>query len=211
MEHEIVETEVEGPTEVIAELSEKPDTENDVLLAALSLFAKKGFYNTSIAEIAVAAGVKNTAAVYHHFKNKQVIAAKLYDNISDSLNFSIDDIRRKNSKSSEQLKGVVNLMFTLADDAPDIMRFLLLMKLDEFLTEEKSMLESPAFVKIQKIIQSGIKAGEIRNLDPLLIYAYFFGIINNILRMVLTDVLEKDASAYQSQAWLSAWNIIAKK
>jgi hypothetical protein len=85
------------------------------------------------------------------------------------------------------------------------------MKLDEFLTEEKSMLESPAFVKIQKIIQSGIKAGEIRNLDPLLIYAYFFGIINNILRMVLTDVLEKDASAYQSQAWLSAWNIIAKK
>jgi AcrR family transcriptional regulator len=211
MEHEIVETEVEGTTEVIAELSEKPDTENDVLLAALSLFAKKGFYNTSIAEIAEAAGVKNTAAVYHHFKNKQVIAAQLYDNISDSLNFSIDDIRRKNSKSSEQLKGVVNLMFTLADDAPDIMRFLLLMKLDEFLTEEKSMLESPAFVKIQKIIQSGIKAGEIRNLDPFLIYAYFFGIINNILRMVLTGVLDKDANAYQSQAWLSAWNLIAKK
>ena len=73
------------------------------------------------------------------------------------------------------------------------------------------MLESPAFVKIQKIIQSGIKAGEIRNIDPWLAHAYFFGIINNTLRMVLAGILEKYADAYQSQVWLTAWNTIAKK
>ncbi|MEQ1739300.1 MAG: TetR/AcrR family transcriptional regulator [Methyloglobulus sp.] len=193
------------------EVQDKAETRDEILLAALKLFAEKGFFNTSLTEIAEAAGVKNTSAVYHHFKNKQAIATQLFANILDSLNISIDDIRRKNQKSSEQLRGIVDLLFKLTDDAPDVMRFLLILKLDEFLPEEKPMLETPAFIKIYKIIQSGIKAGEIRSIDPMLVNAYFFGIINNTLRMVLTGALDKNADAYQSQVWLAAWNAIAKK
>jgi AcrR family transcriptional regulator len=187
------------------------ETQDQILLAALKLFAAKGFFNTSLTEIAEASGVKNTGVLYQHFKNKQAIATQLYANILDSLNISIDDIRRKNQKSSEQLRGIVDLLFKLTDEAPDVIRFLLVLNLNECLPEEKPMLESPAFVKIQKIIQSGIKAGEIRNIDPWLAHTYFFGIINNTLRMVLAGILEKDADAYQSQVWLAAWNTIAKK
>ncbi len=189
----------------------KSETQDEILLAALKLFAEKGYFNTSLTDITEAAGLKNTGVLYHYFKNKQMIASKLYANISDSLNISIDDIRRRNQKSSEQLRGIVDLLFKLTDDAPDVMRFLLILKLDEFLPEEKPVLETPAFVKIIKIIQSGIKAGEIRNIDPQLVNAYFFGIINNTLRMVLTGALDKKADAYQSATWLSAWNAIAKK
>lgn len=193
-----------------SELS-KAETSDEILLAALKLFAEKGFFNTSLTEIAESAGLKNTSAVYQHFKNKQAIASQLYANILDSLSISIDDIRRKNQKSPEQLRGIVDLLFQLTDDAPDIMRFLLILKLDEFLPEEKPLQESAAFVKIHKIIQSGIKGGEIRNIEPMLANAYFFGIINNTLRMILTDALNNKADAYQSQAWLAAWNVIAKK
>jgi AcrR family transcriptional regulator len=166
------------------EVQDKAETRDEILLAALKLFAEKGFFSTSLTEIAEAAGVKNTSAVYHHFKNKQAIATQLFANILDSLNISIDDIRRKNQKSSEQLRGIVDLLFKLTDDAPDVMRFLLILKLDEFLPEEKPMLETPAFIKIHKIIQSGIKAGEIRSIDPMLVNAYFFGIINNTCRLL---------------------------
>jgi AcrR family transcriptional regulator len=193
------------------ETQEKGETQDQILLAALKLFAEKGFFNTSLTEITELAGVKNTNVVYQHFKNKQAIAAQLYANIHDSLNISIDDIRRKNQKSSEQLRGIVDLLFKLTDEVPDVMGFLLALRLDEFLPEEKPMLESPAFVKIQKIIQAGIKAGEIRNIDPWLAHAYFFGIINNTLRMVLAGALNKNAEAYQAQVWLAAWNVIAKK
>jgi AcrR family transcriptional regulator len=205
MEQEIVEIEAR------AETQDKAGIQDEILLAALKLFAEKGFFSTSLTEIAEAVGLKNTSAIYHHFKNKQAIAAQLYANILDSLSISIDDIRRKNQKPSEQLRGIVDLLFRLTDDAPDVMHFLLILKLDEFLPEEKPMQETPAFVKTQKIIQSGIKAGEIRNIDPLLVNAYFFGIINNTLRMVLTGALDKKADAYQAQVWLAAWSIIAKK
>lgn len=195
----------------IETIQTKSEQQDEILLAALKLFAEKGYFNTSLNEIAEAAGIKTISILYQHFNNKQAIASKLYGNILDSLNISVDDIRRRNQKSSEQLRGIVDLLFKLTDDAPCIMKFLLVLKINEFLPEEKAIFESSAFVKILKIIQSGIRAGEIRNIDPILANAYFFGIINSTLRSVLTGELDKKADAYQSQTWLTAWNVIAKK
>lgn len=189
----------------------KAETQDEIVRAALKLFATKGYFNTSLTDIAEAAGIKNTSAIYHHFKNKQMIAAQLYANIFDSLSISVDDISRRTQKSSEQLRGIVDLFFRLTDDVPDVMRFLLILKLNEFLPEEKPVLETDAFVKIINIIHTGIKAGEIRNIDPLLVNAYFFGIITNTLRLVLTGALDKKADAYLPQTWVSAWSVIAKK
>lgn len=187
------------------------EIQDDILLAALQLFADKGYFNTSLSDIVEAAGIKTTSALYHHFKNKQMIASVLYEKIFDSLNVSIDDIRRRNQKSSDQLRGIVDLLFGLTDEAPDVIRFLLILKSDEFLPEQKPVIETAPFVKIIKIIQAGIKSGEIRNIDPIVGYSCFFGIINTTLRMVLTGALDKQADAYLATAWLAAWNAIAKK
>jgi AcrR family transcriptional regulator len=189
----------------------KSETQDEILLAALKLFAEKGYFNTSLTDIKDAAGIKTTSGIYQHFKNKQTIASALYANIFDSLNISIDDIRRRNKKSSEQLREIVDLLFRLTTEAPDVMQFLLVLKIHEFLPEEKPLLETAPFSKIVKIIQAGIKAGEIRNMDPVLGYAFFFGIINQTLRLLLTGALDKKPEVYQSQAWLAAWNAIAKR
>jgi AcrR family transcriptional regulator len=189
----------------------KSEIYDEILLAALKLFAEKGYFNTSLTDIVEAAEIKTTSVLYHHFKNKQMIATVLYENIFDSLNVSVDDIRRKNQKSSDQLRGIVDLLFRLTDEASYVMQFLLILKIDEFLPEQKPVLETAAFIKIIKIIQAGIKAGEIRNIDPKLCYAYFFGIINSTLRLVLTGAVDKSADTYLSSTWLTAWNAIAKK
>jgi len=189
----------------------KSEIYDEILLAALKLFAEKGYFNTSLTDIVEAAEIKTTSVLYHHFKNKQMIATVLYENIFDSLNVSVDDIRRKNQKSSDQLRGIVDLLFRLTDEASYVMQFLLILKIDEFLPEQKPVLETAAFIKIIKIIQAGINAGEIRNIDPKLCYAYFFGIINSTLRLVLTGAVDKSADTYLSSTWLTAWNSIAKK
>ena len=186
-------------------------TKDEILLVALKLFTTKGYFKTSLVDIAEQMGLENTSLIYQHFKDKQMMAAQLYANIFDSLNISVDEIRRKNPKSSEQLRGITDLLFRLTDDAPDVMRFMLILNLNDFLPDEKPLLETAAFVKIIKIIQAGISAGEIRDIDPRLINAYFFGIINNTLAMVLTGALSKKADAYLPQTWLAAWNVIVKK
>ncbi|NOT11256.1 MAG: TetR/AcrR family transcriptional regulator [Methylococcaceae bacterium] len=189
----------------------KSEIHDEILLAALKLFAEKGYFNTSLTDIVEAADIKATNVLYQHFKNKQMIASVLYENIFDSLNVSVDDIRRRNQKSSDQLRGIVDLMFRLTDEASHVMQFLLILKVDEFLPEHKPTLGTAAFIKIIKIIQAGMKAGEIRTMDPTLCYSYFFGIINHTLQLVLSGSLDKNADAYLSATWLTAWNAIAKK
>ncbi|MCF7965832.1 MAG: TetR/AcrR family transcriptional regulator [Methylobacter tundripaludum] len=195
----------------IEDIQTKSEVQDEILLAALQLFAGKGYFNTSLIDIKEAAGLEDVGTIYLHFKTKQMIAAQLRANILDSLNISIDDIRRKNEKPSEQLRSIVDLLFRLTDEAPDVMRFLLILKTDEFLPEAKPLHEAAAFIKIIRIIEAGIKAGELRNITPQLGYAQFFGIIENILKLVLTGFFDKKADFYQSQAWLAAWNTIVKK
>jgi len=189
----------------------KSEVQDEILLAALKLFTEKGYFNTSLIDIKEAAGLSAIGIIYPHFKTKQMIATQLHVNILDSLSVSIDDIKRTNEKASEQLRGIVDLLFKLTDDAPDVLRFLLILNVNEFLPEAKPLHESAAFKKIINIIEVGIREGEIRNISPQLGYAEFFGIIDNILRLVLTGFLDRKADFYQSQAWLAAWNTVVKK
>ncbi|MFI3218648.1 MAG: TetR family transcriptional regulator, partial [Methylococcales bacterium] len=46
----------------------KTETQDEILLAALKLFAEKGYFNTSLSDIAEASGIKTASAIYHHFK-----------------------------------------------------------------------------------------------------------------------------------------------
>jgi hypothetical protein len=72
-------------------------------------------------------------------------------------------------------------------------------------------MDTPAFTKIKRIMQNGIKEGEIRSIDHVLAFTYFFGVIQFTLSMVLNKGLPKSADSYQSQAWLAAWSSIVKK
>ncbi|MEI7839897.1 MAG: TetR/AcrR family transcriptional regulator [Methylococcaceae bacterium] len=192
-------------------IQQKNETQNEILRCALSLFVTKGYFNTSLSEIACAAQLSQTQEIYTHFDSKQQLAATLYNSILDSLSVSIDEIRRRNKKAAEQLHSLVNLLFKLTEEAPEALRFLFLVNAAEFLPDEKPFLQTPAVNKMLKMIQLGINNGEIRSLAPMLIYSYFFGIINATLTLMLNGTLEKRSELYQSQAWLAAWNAIVKK
>jgi len=189
----------------------KTVNQDEILQAALKLFAQKGYANTSLIDIKDAVGLKSTSGIYQFFKTKQAIAQALQENILDSFSISIDDIRRRNRKASEQLREIVDLLFKLTDEAPEIILFMLFIKTSEFLPEQPPVFETAPFNKIKRILQSGIKDGEIRALDPLLAYSYFFGIIQHTIGMVLNGALPKAAENYQTQVWLAAWGSIVKK
>jgi len=189
----------------------KPITQDEVLLASLKLFAEKGYFNTSLTDIKDAVGIKTTSGIYQHFKNKQAIADTLYGNILDSLSISIDDIRRRNRKVADQLREIVDLLFKLTEDAPEVIQFLLVVNIREILPEQKPVIETAPFNKIRRVIQNGIKNGEIRSMDSLLAYSHFLGIIKHTLGLILSGDLPKSADSYQSQAWTAAWGSIVKK
>lgn len=186
-------------------------TQDDILLAALKLFAEKGYFNTSLTDISKLVGASTSSKIYQHFRNKQAIAAALYDTILDSLSCSIDDIRRRNNKASEQLREIVDLLFCLTDEAPEVMHFLLVLNINEILPEELPLHKTTPFIKINKILSSGIKDNEIRSVDAKQAYTYFFGVVFHTITLLLSGVLRKKADTYVSNTWVTAWNTISKK
>lgn len=86
-------------------LREKENRGNTILKAAEELFARKGYQQTSIEEIADMAEV-STGTVYIYFKNKEDILIKLMQGIGYLLRKTLGDEFNKKELSLDSLKNV---------------------------------------------------------------------------------------------------------
>ena len=62
-----------SPRAAVARTREAPATRDLILDAAERCFAERGFAGVSMREIAAAAGLKNQASLYHHFRDKRAL------------------------------------------------------------------------------------------------------------------------------------------
>ena len=58
-------------------------TREDIIGACLQLFARRGFHNTSISDIANGAGITK-GAIYWHFHNKEALFAAILDKMKQN-------------------------------------------------------------------------------------------------------------------------------
>ena len=181
-----------------------------ILNSALKLFTQKSYFKTSVADIARESDV-SSGSIYHLFKNKEAIAKALYDDLMGRLDDSLAEIRRTNKTAADRTRAVVDLLFTLTEEAPDVMRFLLLSNHREFIPDEKPLNSSSAFEGFREILSDGIKTGEIRRMNPVTAYASFYGIVLQSIRLRLEGLLEKPIGSYVQEIWGSAWRAVARR
>jgi len=120
------------------------DTRREILDAALDLFAEKGFFGTSMRELARAVGVRESA-IYHHFANKEALL--------DSLMVEVGEERvLRFEKTMEQLAAVPvrEMLMRLARDmvgswgAPHEQKLWRLMCIEGFRLAESSRFQMDA-------------------------------------------------------------------
>ena len=86
-------------------LREKEQRYNTILRAAKILFARKGYHQTSIEEIADLAEV-STGAVYIYFKNKEDLLIKLMQEIGHQLRKLLGDEFKKSGFSLDSFRNI---------------------------------------------------------------------------------------------------------
>lgn len=182
------------------------DLRDKILNSALLLFAEKGYTLTSLEDIKQDSEL-STSKIYRYFKNKPSIAKALYEDLMQRMVESIQEINRTNETAADRMYALVDLVFSLTEIAPDAMNFLLFSRQQEFNNEDENVKESP-FMDVIPIIENGIKAGEIRRIDPKLIYSCFLGIILNTIRLRLDGTLEKPLDLCTHDVWSLAWKSI---
>jgi len=194
----------------MTETANQEEPREIILKISLKLFTQKSYFKTSIADIARETSI-SSGSIYHVFKNKEAIAQALYDDLMERMDDSLAEIRRTHKTVADRTRAVVDLLFTLTEDAPEVMRFLLLSNYREFLPTEKSLSSSPAFEGFKEILSDGIKNGDIRRMNPATAYASFYGTILESIRMSLEGLLEKPISAYNHELWDSAWRAVVRR
>lgn len=105
------------------------DTRAQFLFAAVKLFADKGFYGTSIADIADAVGLTKQALL-HHFGNKEGLYAEVLSEISDAFTRELEIIAADSGQPEKQLDLFARRFFTRSLKQPDETRLLMRELLD---------------------------------------------------------------------------------
>ncbi len=189
---------------------EKDGFRDKILDSALTLFAAKGYSNTSIEDIKRTSNI-STSRIYNQFRNKKTIAEALYTDLARRMNDSLREIDRTNATARDRMRAVVDLMFDLTEQAPDVMRFLLLSRHQDFCLDEELQGTLPPFNKIKDIIDAGIKTGEIRRIDSTLIDSCFQGAMTRTIELRLDGILKKPLDLYFNDVWSMVWNAVEAK
>jgi len=168
------------------------DKRQKILAGALKAFAKKGFYNTKVSEIADEAGVAD-GTIYLYFDNKDDLLISLFE---DRMEWIIDRLETELAKVDggvcDRLKRFVELHFQLAVENPDLAEFITveLRQSAKFIKEYDNPKFGDYLGLLKRLIERGQQEGVFDDgLDARLVTRACFGALDEVLlQLTLTEV-----------------------
>jgi TetR/AcrR family transcriptional regulator, cholesterol catabolism regulator len=148
---------------------------DELLAIAATLFAERGFRNTTVRDIADAAGILS-GSLYHHFDSKEAMVDELLDTFQSGLFDTFDEIVASDRGPRAKLEAVVRVSFEAIDqhhsevaifqnDAAYLSGF----ERFGYLGERNTRFER----LWRGLLQEGVDAGELRqDLDVDLVYRF---------------------------------------
>jgi len=185
-----------------------PETREKVLNTALALFTRKGYFNTSMRDITGESAV-STGSVYHYFKDKEGVAAALYQSMIDRMRDELQEIERKHQSAHDQCHAVVELLFQITEEEPDVMAFMLYIKHREFLPKERPVCSSEPFEMMRAMVKRGMETGELEQQDVLVASTCLFGGPIRMITSALDGILDEPLSTYLGAVWGCSWRAVA--
>lgn len=179
-----------------------------VMATALRLFARNGYFNTSLRDITRASNV-STGAVYHAFKDKEAIAAALQESLLAQMQSDLERIVDENHSAHDQCRAVVKLLFELTDRQPETMSFMLYVRHREFLPSARPICSSRPFVLMREMVERGMERGEIAREDPMIAAACLFGGPIRMITLSLDGVISQPLASQLDAVWACAWRSVA--
>jgi TetR/AcrR family transcriptional regulator, fatty acid metabolism regulator protein len=179
------------------------DKRRRILEGALRAFAKKGFYNTKVSEIAAEAGVAD-GTIYLYFKNKDDLLISLFE---DRMEWVIERLQAElkviPGDAVSKIQAFIQLHFALVIENRDLAEFITveLRQSAKFVKEYKNPKFADYLRILQGIIEDGQREGTLRaDLDSRLTSRAIFGALDEVLlqmtlsRQITPEIEEKVAS-----------------
>lgn len=181
----------------------------DTLEAAIYLFTKQGYFNTSLPDIVHESGV-STGSIYHHFGDKEGIAKALFEMLVARMGNAFNDIERQHDTAKSRCRAVIELLFRLAEEEPEVMTYMLFVKHKEFMPGMAPICSSRPFRQMREMVVNGINTGEVRPMNDMVAAASVFGGALRMISLRLDGVLDQPLEEYFDEIWSSAWRSVCR-
>jgi len=149
-------------------------TKDKISRAALALFVEKGVAETTVRDIASAAGVAE-GTLYRHFTGKDELAWELYATNFAAFTVELDRRQREQDRLAGKLGVMVEHFCTFFDQDPVLFSYLLLAQHD-FLKRVPPAMPNPVDL-VHQVIWRAMTAGELPPGDAAQASAMILGIV----------------------------------
>jgi len=180
-------------------LSKKEKRKEQIMQGALELFSLKGFYNTTIPDIAKALKM-SVGNMYNYFKSKDILAKEIIKYISAYLGEKLKEINEQDISTKEKTKQIVKIYFETANVRPEMIDYFLRIYLSNrevFQNGCEGMICVNEFVtEIMIYFEEGVKCGDLRDQDFFSAFGLFMGYLGGMVFLKGEKILPKDLDDY---------------
>jgi TetR/AcrR family transcriptional regulator, repressor of fatR-cypB operon len=180
------------------------NTHDQVLSTAIHLFAKQGYFNTSVPDIVRESGV-STGSIYHNFGDKEGIAKTLFDMLVERMELEFSAIESQHDTAKARCKAIIELLFKITEEEPEMMAFMLFTKHKEFMPSMAPVCSSRPFKQMRQMVANGMATGEVRQMNDMVAASSVFGGALRMISLRLDGVLDQPLEEYLEEIWSCAW------
>ena len=177
----------------------KEEKKLEIMKTALNLFAKKGFYNTTIADIAKEMDM-SVGNMYNYFPSKESLAKELLIYTSKLFGDKLKKINEMDISTKEKIKKIVELYFKKTKSEPELVDYFMRVYLSNkeiFSNGCEGMLCVSAFVtEIMIFFEEGVRKKELKNQDFFSAFGLFMGYLGGLVFLYREGILGKDIEEY---------------
>jgi len=171
----------------------------EIMQNSLELFALKGFYNTTIPDIAKSLKM-SVGNMYNYFKSKDILAKEIIKFISKYLGDKLKEINEMDITTKEKTKKIVYMYFSVATKHPEMIDYFLRIYLSNrevFKDGCEGMICVNEFVtEIMIYFEEGVKNGELRNQDFFSAFGLFMGYLGGMVFLKGENMLPRELDEY---------------
>ncbi len=157
------------------------DKRERILAAALSLFAERGFYGTTVPEIASKADV-GAGTIYRYFESKEVLVNELYQTWKGAAISNALDGFAFEANPREQFRMLWARWRDFIVDHPQEALFLELHHHGPYLDETSRAMEAQAMAAAVMLLETAKAKGSVRNVPVPVLIAFVQGVLMGIVK-----------------------------
>jgi AcrR family transcriptional regulator len=151
----------------------------EIFDASVHLFLEKGFHETSMREIAKAAGV-GKSTLYDYYQTKDDILVSYFTGEIEKITARAQEIIQKNSNISEKISKIMKMhLGYLVDNRQTFLRLSLEAQRLSAESQDQIQIGRHAYQDmLRSLIEEGIRQGEFRPVNPLFAARSIFSLLS---------------------------------